>query len=111
MTPRGNVNDFINYLTQQRRNPMIDSLRPFLSRIIAPLVTALLTYLAVHFGLNFGEDAAGHITETAVIAVIAGMQIVYGLVHRVVDKKVNPGDTASSHLAVEAKAAAEEAKA
>lgn len=102
----GSVNDFINYL--QRRNPMIDSLRPFLSRAIAPFVTMGLTWVAVHWGIAPGADAAGHITETAVIIIVGGMQIVYGLIHRGIDKKVNPVDAASTPIAVQAKVESEQ---
>jgi ABC-type transport system involved in cytochrome bd biosynthesis fused ATPase/permease subunit len=102
---RGSVNDFINYL--QRRNPMIDALRPFLSRILAPAITALLGILAVKFGLDFGADAAGHLTEYAVVIVVAVMQLANGLIHRSIDKKVNPADAASSQIAAIAKAESE----
>jgi 20S proteasome alpha/beta subunit len=103
---RGNLNDFINYLTQQRRNPMIDALRPFVSRLIAPFITALLAWAALH-GFDFGSDAAGHITEYAVVILVAGMQIVNGLIHKSIDKKVNPADAASSQIAAVAKAESE----
>lgn len=105
MTPmrHGSANDFINYLTQQRRNPMIDALRPFLSRIIAPVITALLAWAAIHLGLNFGDDAAGHITEYAVVVLVAVMQFVNGMIHRGIDKKVNPVDAATVPLAVAGK--------
>ena len=100
---RRNLNDFINYLTQQRRNPMIDALRPFLSRIIAPFITMALAWLALH-GFDFGSDAAGHVTEYAVVVLVGLMQIANGLIHRSIDKKVNPVDAATTPLAVAGKA-------
>ena len=100
----GSTNDFINYLTQQRRNPMIDSLRPFLSRVLGPLITGALTWMALHWGVDFGTDAAGHITEYAVVVLVAVMQLVNGLVHRTIDKKVNPVDAATTPLAAAGKA-------
>lgn len=104
---KGSTNDFINYLTQQRRNPMIDALRPFISRILAPFITAALAWGAIHWGLNFGDDAAGHITEYAVVVLIAVMQAVTGIGHRVIDKKVNPVDAATAPLAAAGKVESE----
>lgn len=83
---------------------MIDALRPFLSRALAPFITMALTWMAVHWGVAPGPDAAGHVTETAVIIIVGGMQFVYGLLHRGIDKKVNPVDAASTPIAVAAKA-------
>lgn len=82
---------------------MLDALRPFLSRILAPIITALLGILAVKFGLDFGADAAGHITEYAVVIVVAVMQLANGVIHRGIDKQVNPVDAASAPLAAAGK--------
>lgn len=82
---------------------MIDSLRPFLSRVLAPLITAALAWVAMHWGMDFGTDAAGHITEYAVVILVGLMQLVNGLIHRSIDKKVNPVDAASAPLAVAGK--------
>lgn len=86
---------------------MIDALRPFLSRMLAPLITALLAWGAIHLGLNFGDDAAGHITEYTVVILIAVMQFANGMIHRGIDKKVNPADAASKEIAVIAKVESE----
>ena len=89
---------------------MLDSLRPFLSRIIAPFITAALAFLAVRFGLNFGEDAAGHITEYTVVLLIWLAQLLNGPIHKWIDKWANPGDAASSHIAAAEKAHADSLK-
>lgn len=94
---KGSTSDFINYL--QGRNNMLNALRPFLSRLIAPFITAFLGYLALKFGIDFGADAAGNFTEYAVVVILAVFTAVSGVMHRLIDKKVNPGDAASSHLA------------
>lgn len=94
---KGTTGDFIAYLS--RRNTMLDTLRPFISRLIAPFITAALGFLAVRFGLNFGEDAGGHITEYSVVLFIGLAQFINGAVHKAIDKKVNPGDAASATLA------------
>ena len=75
-----------------------NTLRPFLSRIIASLVTVLITWL-LSKGIDLGADAQGHLTEAGTALAIGGFTLIYGLIHRSIDKKVNPGDAASSHLA------------
>lgn len=85
---------------------MLNTLRPFISRLISPLITAALAFLALK-GINLGDDAAVHLTEYAVVVLIAGMQLLNGALHKGIDKKVNPGDAASSHLAAVEKVAAE----
>lgn len=89
---------------------MLDTLRPFISRLIAPFVTMGLTWLALH-GFDFGADATGHVTEYAVVAIVGLMQIINGVGHKTIDKKFNPGDAASSHLAGAEKVEAEAIKA
>lgn len=79
-------------------NTAFDALRPYLSRLIAGLVTMLLTWLMSH-GIDLGTDAAGGLTEAGTALAIGGFTIIYGLIHRTLDKKLNPGDAASSHIA------------
>lgn len=109
MTPmrHGSANDFINYLSQQRSNPMLNALRPFLSRILAPIITAGLAWAAIHWGINFGDDAAGHITEYAVVVLLALFSAVNAVIHKTIDKKVNPVDAATAPLAVAGKVESE----
>jgi uncharacterized membrane protein len=74
---------------------MIDFLRPFLSRIIAGWVAAFVAYLSTKFGVTLDAE-----TQAGILAVLLGIfTTVYSIVHRVLDKKINPGDAASSHLA------------
>lgn len=85
---------------------MLSMLRPFLSRIISPFIASVVALLALK-GIDLGQDATGHLTEYAVVILIAGMQLLNGPIHKLIDKKVNPGDAASSHLAVVEKKQAE----
>jgi hypothetical protein len=74
---------------------MIDTLRPFASRIIASIVAAFASYLLVHFGVTL--DAA---TQDGLRAVTLGLfGVVYSVVHKLLDKTANPSDAASSHIA------------
>lgn len=86
---------------------MIDALRPFISRILAPFITAGLAWAAIHWGVNFGDDAAGHITEYAVVVLFAVFSAVNGVLHRTIDKTVNPVDAASAPIAVAGKVESE----
>lgn len=80
---------------------MLDALRPFISRMVAPAITALLAILATKFGLDFGADAAQHLTAYATVITFAIFTAFNGVFHRMIDKKVNPRDAASSHIAAE----------
>ena len=76
-----------------------DTLRPYLSRILAPMITFILAYLARKFGLVFDENTGKVITEGAVLMIIPVLLAVNGIAHKTLDKWFNPGDAASSHLA------------
>lgn len=77
----------------------MDFLRPFASRILASLIAAIAAYLAQRWGITLDAD-----TQAGLLSVTLGIfGVVYGLVHRVLDKSVNPGDAASSHMAVQEK--------
>lgn len=77
---------------------MLNALRPFISRMISPLIASLLAFLAVK-GIQLPEDASGHLTEYAVIVLIALMQMLNGPIHKLIDKKANPGDAAATSIA------------
>lgn len=68
-------------------------MREFISRIVAPLVAGLVTWLG-SVGLNLGPDFGAALTETAVILLTAVFTLIYGVVHRIVDKFANPADAA-----------------
>jgi hypothetical protein len=44
------------------------------------------------------------LTEAGVVVALTVFQGLYAIIHRTLDKKVNPGDAASSHIAVLEKA-------
>jgi hypothetical protein len=74
---------------------MIDTLRPFASRIIASIVAAFASYLAVHYGFTLSAD-----TQAGLQAVGLGLfGVIYSVVHKLMDKSVNQSDAASSHIA------------
>lgn len=77
----------------------MDSLRPFLSRLLSPFVAAFAGYLAIHFGVNLDTDNQVVLVKALVEWIIPLMVAVNALVHRALDKWLNPGDAASSHVA------------
>jgi hypothetical protein len=79
-----------------------DTLRPFLSRIIAVLVAAGVSWLTVHGVLNL-DEATRHDFVDSIVGLLAEFTTIYFATHRLADKKFNPSDAASKHLAVEGK--------
>lgn len=82
----------------------IDSLRPFLSRVIAALVSTLATWLLVHYGIDLDDATRHQLVDAIVGIIIPTFTVAYALAHKTLDKKLNPADSASKHLAVEGKA-------
>lgn len=81
-------------------------LTPVISRIIAGLVGTLAAYLETKYQVVIAPD-----TKQALVAGgIGTFGIVYPLVHRILDRWLNPGDAASSHLGAVEKAQAETLK-
>jgi uncharacterized membrane protein (DUF441 family) len=77
----------------------MDALRPFFSRIAAALVALLITWLTAK-GINLDQDTQSNLRQLIETTIYI---IVYAISHRVIDKRVNPGDAAGSHLAVSEK--------
>lgn len=76
---------------------MLDSLRPFVSRVVGAIVGALAGLLAAKAGISVDQSTQASITTAVVIGA-------YGVAHKLVDKKLNPADTASKRLAVAGRA-------
>jgi len=80
---------------------MLDSLRPFVSRVLGAVVGALAGMLSTKVGIQVDPSTQASITTAVVVGA-------YGVVHKVLDKRLNPADSASAKLAIEGKAAARE---
>jgi hypothetical protein len=76
-----------------------DTLRPFISRILSPFIAMLLTYLGTKFGISFGDDAQPYFTETITALSLPVFLALNAVIHKLLDKWINPGDAASAHLA------------
>lgn len=74
-------------------------LRPILSRVVGAWVAALAVWLSAKLGIVLDDSAQEQIIAGGIAVAFALAQTVYAVVHRAIDKRVNPGDAASSHLA------------
>lgn len=69
---------------------MFDLLKPFLSRIAGSIAGAIVAFLSAHeIAVLSQNDVA-----TIVAFILVVFQVVYAIVHRLIDKKVNPTDSA-----------------
>jgi hypothetical protein len=79
----------------------MDALRPFLSRGIGLLVGWLVGQAALRYGVTVPDEVRDYLIDG--LNTMVGVLGTYFLTHRTLDKKLNPADTASSHLAAEGK--------
>jgi hypothetical protein len=81
-------------------------LRPFLSRVVAPWIAAAFLALALKFGLAPDEVLANRVAETVIeviLWVVPALLSITGIFKQFIDRKVNPADAASGHLAYRGK--------
>lgn len=70
---------------------MLDSLRPFVSRVVGAVVGALAGILSTKVGIQVDPSTQASITTAVVVGA-------YGIAHKMIDKKLNPADSASTTL-------------
>lgn len=77
----------------------MSAVRVFLARVIAAWVAAGAAWLAAKYGFEIDEQVQAHITA-GVLSVILGIGLsLYGPIHKLLNKYINPGDAASATLA------------
>lgn len=86
-------------------------LRPFLARVIAGWIAAAAVYLQARFHILVDDQAQTQLVAGALSILFGVGSTVYAIVHKYIDKRINPGDAASSHLAVTSMAVAAKVKA
>jgi hypothetical protein len=69
---------------------MFDLLKPFLARIAGSIAGFVVTFLSAHEIATLSNDDI----TTIVSFIVLVFSIVYGIVHKLLDKKLNPSDTA-----------------
>lgn len=78
---------------------MTTFVRVLLGRLIGTAVAGLATWLMIHYGIVLDQDTQQKVTESAVVILMIVFSVIYGITHKLVNKKLNPGDTASATLA------------
>jgi hypothetical protein len=75
----------------------MNEIRPLLSRAIAPFIAALLLRLTLATGVEI-PGLAESLTETATLLVLAAFAAVTGVGHKLMDRWLNPLDSAASTI-------------
>lgn len=75
----------------------LDSWRPFIAKFIAPIIGFCVTYLNKRFGIAFTDAETQQVLASLVDLVV--FSISTGISAVAINKKVNPGNAASAHLA------------
>ena len=86
-----------------------DAWRPFIAKFVAPLMGLCITYLNKKFGIVFSDAETQQVLTSLVDLVV--FSISTGVTAVGINKVVNPGNAASSHLAAVEKVESQEIKA
>lgn len=78
-------------------------LRVIAGRIIGALAAGFVGWILAKLGIELAPEDRNAVADSVVAAGMTIVLIAYSLVHKIVDRKVNPGDTASGRLAEMAK--------
>lgn len=81
---------------------MTDTLRPWIARVAAVLVSGVAGWLFVKFGIDVPADVRQLLTDTVMAVMV--MLATYVATHIPISKTVNPEDAASTGAAKEGKA-------
>lgn len=68
-------------------------MRAIISRLLAGPIAAFVAWL-IGLGIEVTSDEQTALTEAATLLVFAIITSLYGVVHKLLDKKINPADTA-----------------
>lgn len=82
-------------------------LRLVIARTIGGLIATLSAWLMIRYGIIVDDSAQAELTSNVVAVMMTIFTILYPLIHKLINRKINPGDAASSHLAREEKTQAE----
>lgn len=72
--------------------------RKYGARLIAGWVAALAAWLLAHYGVTLDADTQAHFVEATIGMMLAVFGTVYPLLHKYINKHINPGDAATSRL-------------
>jgi hypothetical protein len=85
-----------------------DAWRPFIAKLLAPLIGGIALWIKGKIGADFGVDEQNVVTQGIVDFIV--FAITAGASGVGINKFVNPGNAASSHLAAVEKAETEQIK-
>lgn len=83
----------------------MDIIRPYLARVLAAPIAALCAWLLMHWQVNITTDTQAQLVTALVAFILPFFGIVYAIVHKILDKWINPADAATTTLAAQGKAA------
>lgn len=89
----------------------MDIFRPIISRILAAPVAALAAWLFLKWKIDIDTATQSQMVETLVAWIIPIFAAVWAVLHKIIDKYVNPADAATTALAAESKVDESRAKA
>lgn len=78
---------------------LVRFLQTFLARVIAAWIAALAGFLLTKYGIEFSSEDQKLLVEHIVGIILPVMLTAYAVIHKLISKQTNPGDTASGHLA------------
>lgn len=81
---------------------MIDFIKLVLGRIIGGIVASIAAWLTVHYGIIVTQSQQDDAISYVVGIMMLVFSILYPILHKWMNMKLNPGDTASSTLAAKA---------
>ena len=79
----------------------MNALRPFISYILAPFLTAIAGWLMVNFGIEITNQQIHDIAEKLATYVFPLLMMANGVIRTLINRKTNPANAATSHLAEE----------
>lgn len=86
-------------------------LSTFLSRVLAAWLAGGAAWLLVRYDILVDTETQKQLVEHLVGVILPVVLTLYAVAHKLVSKKTNPGDTASSHLSEKLSTEAERLKA
>lgn len=90
---------------------MLTFLRPILARLLAAWIAAGCGWLLLRFGLTIDADTQTHFVEALIGVILPLFLSLYAVAHKLLNQRLNPGDTASAPLAEKSQAEAARLKA
>lgn len=76
---------------------MLDLLKPFISRIVAGIVASFLAFLTAK-NINVDGDTAQQAIAAITGLALAVFSAIYAVIHKLIDKHVNPADAAANSV-------------